>query len=162
MPPDATIIHSSMFAKYSIQRNSSFSVIWHLTLSVNARAVIIHSLIVIAQVDTLGAFSVVVKSLQTFVRSSVPSHRSLLSSAEDVKIVTIVKMVGWRGQEAVTSHGPDSCTKAAAANCKLKSVLQDSRLQAQDSGGRRRVCGNEMQSSLQSAIIPTFRYYFWK
>ena len=54
MPPDATIIHSSMFAKYSIQRNSSFSVIWHLTLSVNARAVIIHSLIVIAQVDTLG------------------------------------------------------------------------------------------------------------
>ena len=70
MPPDATIIHSSMFAKYSIQRNSSFSVIWHLTLSVNACAVIIHSLIVIAQVDTLGAFSVVVKSLQTFVRSS--------------------------------------------------------------------------------------------
>ena len=59
-----------LFAKYSIQRNSSFSVIWHLTLSVNARAVIIHSLIVIAQVDTLGAFSVVVKSLQTFVRSS--------------------------------------------------------------------------------------------
>ena len=160
MPPDATIIHSSMFAKYSIQRNSSFSVIWHLTLSVNARAVIIHSLIVIAQVDTLGAFSVVVKSLQTFVRSSVPSHRSLLSSAEDVKIVTIVQMVGWRGQEAVTSHGPDSCTKAAAANCKLKSVLQDSRLQAHDCAAG--VCGNEMQSSLQSAIIPTFRYYFWK
>ena len=85
-----------MFAKYSIQRNSSFSVIWHLTLSVNARAAIFHSLIVIAQVDTLGAFSVVVKSLQTFVRSSStqPCHWSLLSSAEDVKIVTIVKMIG--------------------------------------------------------------------
>ena len=83
-----------MFAKYSIQRNSSFSVIWHLTLSVNARAVIIHSLIVIAQVDTLGAFSVVVKSLKHLFEALVTSHRSLLSSAEDVKIVTIVKMIG--------------------------------------------------------------------